>query len=179
MRFVGARNVRVRLVAVGSKEGWADLRWKSENGDFLHGHVHVDQVADPNPGNLLRVPTVSIDDDLETLGINPRGVGFVKIDVEGAELEVLRGASRLLEIGRPAVFAEVEPRWTNDVGRVTVEDVFNHMERHGYLPYVVTAGGVEAITAEGYSERYHAHLVDGYIEAYYNNVLFLPQVDNC
>jgi len=46
-------------------------------------------------------------DDLEF----PQRVSFVKMDVEGFELEVLRGARALLERDRPAIFGEFNAEW--------------------------------------------------------------------
>ncbi|HEX7095394.1 MAG TPA: FkbM family methyltransferase, partial [Acidimicrobiales bacterium] len=53
----------------------------------------------------LTVRTVRVD-DLEWLD----DVGFVKVDVEGHELAVLRGAERLLRRDRPTLLVECEER---------------------------------------------------------------------
>jgi hypothetical protein len=53
------------------------------------------------------VPVVRLDDYLERHGIER--VGFVKMDVEGAELEVLKGAKRFFErTPRPVILCEVD-----------------------------------------------------------------------
>lgn len=54
--------------------------------------------------HTVRVPTTPLDDLVEASGLTP---GFVKIDVEGAEEAVLKGASRTLERDRPVVLAEL------------------------------------------------------------------------
>ncbi len=48
-------------------------------------------------------------------------VSFVKIDVEGAEVDVLRGASRLLDRCRPALIVEVRPGSTEPEVRRLLE----------------------------------------------------------
>ena len=58
-------------------------------------------------------------------------VAFVKIDVEGHELPVLRGAKRTLTQQRPVVLIEIEQR-----GDVAVRDVVDHLVEQG-LPRVV------------------------------------------
>ena len=57
------------------------------------------------------VPTLPLDDLLGQF----RPPTFVKIDVEGAELLVLRGAGRLLRDVRPSVYIEVDERFAVEV----------------------------------------------------------------
>jgi FkbM family methyltransferase len=54
---------------------------------------------------------------VKTLALNnfaDRSIGFIKIDVEGYELDVLRGAMTLIERQRPNLFIEVHPRFQSD-----------------------------------------------------------------
>lgn len=55
----------------------------------------------------------------------------VKIDAEGADLLVLRGASRTLGRFRPAVLAEFNPYWMRQIGQ-DVEDVRRFAREVGY-----------------------------------------------
>lgn len=89
------------------------------------------------------VPAVTLDDYLDAAGIGYADV--VKIDVEGHELPVLRGASRALAEGR--------------IGHVVVEmlaahharlatsplDVVAFMSRHGYAPRPLRPAGVRRV----------------------------------
>ena len=60
---------------------------------------------------IVLVPTLPLDDLLDQLAAPT----FVKIDVEGAELLVLRGASRLLNEIRPRIYVEVDQRLAGEV----------------------------------------------------------------
>ena len=60
---------------------------------------------------IVLVPTLRLDDLLDQLAAPT----FVKIDVEGAELLVLRGASRLLREIRPRIYVEVDQRLAGEV----------------------------------------------------------------
>ena len=51
----------------------------------------------------IMVPTLALDDMLETF----MAPTFIKIDVEGAETEVLRGASKVLRECQPTVYLEI------------------------------------------------------------------------
>jgi FkbM family methyltransferase len=53
------------------------------------------------------VPTLAFDSIRSQLG--PRKIAFMKIDVEGAELEVLNGMQRTIKEERPAILCEVLP----------------------------------------------------------------------
>ncbi len=84
------------------------------------GSLHPDQIPDP-PGSLR------VDVSLATLdSFKIRPVSLIKIDVEGHELEVLKGAERTLEECRPVVIVEVRERNAVEVG--------GFFERLGYAP---------------------------------------------
>lgn len=165
LRLLRVKNVRVRTVAVGDRAQTIALRWRSESDERLTGRTHIDLEAQGSDG-VVEVAMVSLDDDLKRLNIRPSDVGFVKIDVEGAELEVLRGASTLLRIGRPVIYVETEPDWIKRMGH-SVGDVFNELIGHGYRPHLLTRRGVKATDAASYLSQYCT-------ERSVNNVLFLP-----
>ena len=52
---------------------------------------------------------------LDELSLDPKEITVVKIDVEFSELEVLRGATRLLREGSPALFIEVAADMTGSI----------------------------------------------------------------
>ncbi|ELS53006.1 FkbM family methyltransferase [Streptomyces viridochromogenes] len=94
-------NVRVVQAAASDRPGTARL-WlpPGDEGDrgvssLVRRDIHA---------RALDVPCVALDD----LGL--RDVGFVKIDVDGNELAVLRGATAVLARDRPALFVELESR---------------------------------------------------------------------
>lgn len=69
------------------------------------------------------VPIVTLDN----LSVCARPPTFLKIDVEGAEVEVLKGAARLLATVRPAIYIEV--------GEVNTAIVARHLHDAGYNLY--------------------------------------------
>ncbi|ANS65014.1 hypothetical protein SLINC_2790 [Streptomyces lincolnensis] len=94
-------NVRVVAAAASDRPGTARL-WlpPDDAGDrgvssLVRRDIH---------GRALEVPCVTLDD----LGL--RDVGFIKVDVDGNELAVLRGATGILTRDRPALFVELESR---------------------------------------------------------------------
>src|SRR4029079_9829718 len=62
---------------------------------------------DRSTGESLTVPVVTIDQLWEER--KRPAISFCKIDVEGAELQVLRGAEQVLRACRPALILEADP----------------------------------------------------------------------
>lgn len=60
---------------------------------------------------------------------------FVKIDVEGAELQVLEGGDEVIHQWRPSILVEIEARHTARYGNVA-DDVVDWLTRRGYAMYV-------------------------------------------
>jgi FkbM family methyltransferase len=79
-------------------------------------------LAPDQPRREQPVPTVRLDGLLDTV---PR-VDLLKVDVQGAEARVRRGAERLLERDRPVVVVEAIRGWAS------TDEVRGILERHGY-----------------------------------------------
>jgi len=81
-------------------------------------------------GNLpeTTVPSTTLDRFCSTTGLVP---DLVKIDVEGAELMVLQGASRLLTDAHPDIIVEVHPHLLPP-GQ-TADQIFDLLRGHGYV----------------------------------------------
>ena len=58
-------------------------------------------------------------------------IDFVKIDVEGGELDVLKGGARTISKHRPLIYCEVYERWAASFG-YTPADLFEFMRTLGY-----------------------------------------------
>jgi len=115
----GMRNISVRPEAVSDREGKAILhvsRAESNTGlSSLVMNGDRDQLSEP-----LEVETISLDDLSSNLD---RPIDFIKIDVEGAEDLVFRGAARLLAAERaPAILFE----------SYAVAPLAARLESHGY-----------------------------------------------
>ena len=116
-RAIELRNVQVEAKAVYSHSGEQDL--------FLPaGHqpgASLRQTAlGTEPFTTLSVPLVALDD---YFGENAK-VTLLKIDVEGAELGVLKGAERILRQHSPLLVFECENR---HLAPGSVQDVFSYL----------------------------------------------------
>lgn len=93
-----ATNVKVRALAVGSVRGPARL--KLEPTEFNIGKGRID----PHGNEPIFCSTI----DFELQG-RTMPVSLIKIDTEGYELQVLKGAAQLLAMHRPVVVVEFNP----------------------------------------------------------------------
>jgi FkbM family methyltransferase len=89
-------NVDARPAAVGAERGWVELPDLDYSKRNNFGGVAVRACTGGK-----RVPLVRLDEDLELIRLN-----LMKIDVEGMELDVLRGADGLIRRFRPALYVE-------------------------------------------------------------------------
>lgn len=97
-----ADRVEVRTAAVGASSGTARMCSVAAGGIWSH----MSTVREPHPLTIeeVDVPLVSLDDVIAA-GAPPPDV--IKLDVEGAEGDVLRGAQRLLAEHGPTIVCEL------------------------------------------------------------------------
>jgi FkbM family methyltransferase len=89
------------------------------------------------------VPVRRLDELAERIDLG--GLCLVKIDVEGAELQVLAGAERTLAEHRPTIICEVEQRHTSRYGRDATE-VLVWLASHGYRATRYADGELEPVS---------------------------------
>ena len=122
-------NVYTYHLGVGAEDGtlWlGDIDYSSD-GNF--GGVSLDAVACPESDARpkYRVCVVRLDDFYD----QPR-LDFMKIDVEGMEADVLRGAGGLIQRHKPVIYAE------NDRPEKSPE-LIRLIRSHGYQPVAKVA----------------------------------------
>ena len=95
-------NVPVHACAVGDQEGEVSFFINTR----ASGYSSLGQPAEGHDEGIqeVRVPIRRLDDL-----VAPEGIDVIKIDVEGAELGVLRGCPKLLAASRPVIMFESGP----------------------------------------------------------------------
>lgn len=103
------------------RDGWPACAYGPVIGD--HGFRNVCE----RPHDT---PQVKIDDYCASSGILP---DVLTLDVEGAELEVLKGAEQTLRDRRPLVFASVHPTFMQDMYKHTPNQLHKFMHSLDYI----------------------------------------------
>ncbi|HEY3948490.1 FkbM family methyltransferase [Phenylobacterium sp.] len=147
--------------ALGDVSGPADLLVPMGGRGFSNQGASLSAVKVSGEHRKLTVQAARLDD----LGIE--GVGFIKIDVEGFELQVLAGAAATLARDRPNLLVEMEERHT---GR-PLPQMVAAVTAHGY-DALALVDGVLTPFARLDLARHHG---DPWSEHYVNNLIFLPR----
>lgn len=130
------KNVRIEPVAVGSSRGLADLFLVQGNEDYCNS---LRPPAVKAQTLTLSVAVETLDDFLRDNAISR--VDFIKLDVEGGELEVLRGACQLLATGpRPVVMCETAEVRTAAWG-YSAREIVQILERQRYELFSIERDG--------------------------------------
>lgn len=124
----------------------------------------------PIPGaRSLRVQVVALDDYFPVA----ERLGLLKVDVEGAELDVFAGAERILTKDRPAILFECEQR---HLRAGSVFDCFRHLADRAYRGWFIQ--GKKLMPVSAFDPRLHQSEVGPRFwraPGYCNNFLFLPE----
>jgi FkbM family methyltransferase len=167
--------VEVHMTALSDHEGEADLVIPVQDGEPMTALAHIGAPAPAAPGERrVPVPVRTLD---AVLGDDHPPVDLVKCDVEGHELEVLRGGERTLRRGRPALVLEIEERHRPEGG---VAEVFDYLKGVGYEGRAVRHDGLVPLSRFDVERDQLAHLRAGEAIAhdaprdYVNTFLFVP-----
>ena len=100
--------------------------------------------------------------------------GFVKIDVEGHELDVLAGAEKLISAQRPVFLVEAEARHRDQAPG----DIFAFFERRNYRGFFVRQLAIWPVAQFDLSLQNEVNLIDYQAREtadYVNNFIFIPR----
>jgi len=138
LRINHLNNVRVESFALGNENQESQLYISvKENGS---GFNSLRPPAAADPVFPLKVQVKSLDKYLAQHAIAPEDIAFVKMDVEGGELDILRSASQLLAASkRPLIMCEVEDIRTQPWGYRAL-DIYEYLEDRNFRWFSVSEG---------------------------------------
>lgn len=117
-------NVQYHHVALSDKKGESEFYFYHRHHHELSGFRH-NPLWDNIPNEMTTVRTTTLDD------VRAGNIDFLKIDVEGAELLVLKGAKNLLA-KRKIRFIQVETVGHSELYGYTFDDLKEYLEGFGY-----------------------------------------------
>jgi FkbM family methyltransferase len=131
--YAGAnRGIHVHQVALSDRPGAMTLTIPVREGREIDTEASLSPGAVPGDARRVEIEVRTLD------SFALRDLSLLKIDVEGHELEVLRGARETLRTERPAMMVEIEQR--HHEGR-DIRDVFVEVESYGYSGWMLGRGG--------------------------------------
>jgi len=116
-------NVRAVNIGLGAKAGRLVLNEDPSNSSAANFSNEVSSEED----DLRGVNVQTLDDFCSSHDLRPH---LLKIDVEGFELNVLRGASRVMRESQPVIFIEMNSFTTLAYGRVSPLDLLEFIRKN-------------------------------------------------
>ncbi len=160
--------VEIHPVALADRRGRATLSVpRGEDGSPLLALARLGPAED---AETVEVETTTLD---AALGADAGRVAFVKCDVEGSELAVLRGALGVLREARPRVLVELERRHAGD----ELDETLALFAELGYRGEAIGPDGPFPLADFDLERDQAAHLdpdADDQSPAYVNDFLFSP-----
>ena len=153
-----ARNVRHHRLALGAEAGTGPMSVPVGRYGLVTGRSYLMRQAggpDSNAEFASQVPVIVTVDKLDDFCAREAigRVDFIKVDVEGAELQVLEGGRDVIETHRPSMLVEIEARHTARYGH-SPEDVAGWLLQRGYTMHTWRHGWREARRVEPSTRNY-------------------------
>ncbi|MGE5326861.1 MAG: FkbM family methyltransferase [Deltaproteobacteria bacterium] len=147
----GARTVSVWPVACAASESTLQLYSAPESNTGESSLSKENASQEGAAATAYSVPARPLDAIVKEAKLE--SVGLIKIDVEGAELEVLKGSARTPDEFHPVLIVEIVPNQLKAMG-ATVDDVTRFLGSYGYR----ASRHVDHTNVEFVPERTAAHV---------------------
>lgn len=170
----GFRNAHVHNLALSDRSGKAVIRIPYIEGAQYYARSSLcDDYREigQTGSDEIEVDTITLDEFVAT---NPVGmIGFIKIDVEGFELQVLHGARNIISTSHPVLQVEIEQRHhARPIG-----EIIREIESWGYNGYYIDRDKLTLQPVCSYDVEAMQNLAlhsQGIFYPYINNFLFFP-----
>ncbi len=168
MKAARLRGVTVYNVALSSTNGNREIRIPTNQGKPVFGLATLGDVAENHI--IMTIPVHALDE------YNFKDVGFIKIDVEGHELEVVEGAKSTICREKPVMLVEIEQRFHE----FPMDKIVQYVISLGYEAYFLNENNLHPYSEfsyEIYQKPYLSQIAsrcDDLPGSYINNFIFKP-----
>ncbi|RPJ63385.1 MAG: FkbM family methyltransferase [Dehalococcoidia bacterium] len=166
IRSTRRKNINVHNEALSSSPGKLELHIPVEKSELLLQSARLGDVGGQFESRVVSVKT------LDTYSVGK--VLFIKIDVEGHEIEVLKGAERTIRQFKPVMIIEIEQRHLD----FPMDEVFKLVESYGYNAFFQSGRKLRPYAQFSYKLDQLPYLDNLSSVAYVHNFIFLPKEQN-
>ncbi len=132
-------NVTLEMAAVSDRDGYRTFYENRASSSFYKNHAY--QGLRMSMGSL-RVKTFALDRYIKVRHI--KNLRLIKIDAEGAEMAILKGATKILKLhGAPDLMIEIDDRYLRSGGSSEGE-LLSYLKKLGYKAYSLIESGLGA-----------------------------------
>ncbi len=164
-------NVTLEDIALSNREGTFDFFVPGQPGATSPGASLKEDVVGIESNVLAtKVSTMTIDQYIAKINVN--SIAFIKIDVEGSELDVIEGATTTLRDYQPNFIIESESR---HIGEEGVLNLFSRMEDANYQGFFFSPNGLSPLSEFKFNTHQCQNGTRFWDQSNYcNNFLFTP-----
>ena len=159
-------NVTVLPIALGNNDGPVEIKiphhrkgWSSNGASLASKEI--------NDGKIINIQCRKLD------SLNIENIGLIKIDVEGFEIEVIRGAKDTILKNKPIMIIENEIVHTKDTN-----ELFTTMNEFGYDKYICNSIGKLEKVGNFSVEENQKNAIRNLDINYIQNFIFIPKENN-
>jgi len=128
-------NLTIKNYALSNKSGVADLKIPIRSKSFFKNNIEelykLGCATIHNENNFENYETVNVKKIKLDQDLNNINLGFIKVDVEGHEKEVIEGAKNLIRTFKPILLVEIEERHN----KKPVIETVKFIQEFGYSPF--------------------------------------------
>jgi FkbM family methyltransferase len=152
-------NITLHNCALGAKNSRGQMIWSTHDVNPGGTYLDLSDLRDPQV-NTQSISVMALDSSIS------HRIDFIKIDVEGSEPLVFRGAERILTQDRPAIMTEINPDNLLRTAGLSAAEFVTFVEGFGYQLYEILEDG---------SCGRHLQPADFYTIGPFVNVAMLPE----
>jgi len=162
LKSIESKSLRVCNIALSNKIGECKFYIPVINGKIVTSEASLEE----RDGEYI---TRSVEvNKVDTYDFND--VDLIKIDVEGHEMHVIEGASKVIKKNMPILIIEIEQRHIKN----KIEEVFQYILNLNYSGFFIEKGELTPINKFNYQIHQKPFLENVMVKKYINNFIFIP-----